>query len=181
MIRIFRLKVTPSLSVAPPSLVHKRQQRAKAEVATAQRRGMPLRVMSARLWGSVRAEPTSADDSTIGIIRPKFRGPPQLLSLVAASSETSSEEWKEEETEDKDAGLSDEEEGRHQSTRSKSRLKSISDCRDRSRSAWLHFPHVELVFLLFAFEGAVGAQASALRNIDCPATFFMAAVALVIN
>lgn len=47
---------------------------------------------------------------------------------------------------------------------SSTQLTAIEECRRRSKSAWLHFPHIELLFLLFAFEGAVGSQAAALRR-----------------
>lgn len=35
---------------------------------------------------------------------------------------------------------------------------ALDHVRQRSSSMWLHFPHVELLFLLFAYEGAVAAQ-----------------------
>lgn len=59
------------------------------------------------------------------------------------------------------------------------RLNLISECRDHLNSKWLHFPHVELVFLFFAFEGAVAAQVSALRGTTCPWVIFTAVAALV--
>lgn len=55
----------------------------------------------------------------------------------------------------------------------------IEHCRDKSRSAWLHFPHVELVFLFFAFEGAVASQVEAIQEATCPAVFFTALFSLV--
>ena len=58
-------------------------------------------------------------------------------------------------------------------------MKKIAECRERSQSAWLHFPHVELVFLLFAFEGAVAAQVAAVRENSSPAVFFLALSTLV--
>lgn len=44
---------------------------------------------------------------------------------------------------------------------------------------WLHFPHLELLFLFWAYEGAVAAQVSALKNAECPRVFWLALVALV--
>lgn len=44
---------------------------------------------------------------------------------------------------------------------------------------WLHFPHLELLFLFWAFEGAVAAQVSALKNAECPWVFWLALAALV--
>lgn len=64
-------------------------------------------------------------------------------------------------------------------TRAASRLSSVAECRGKSESAWLHFPHVELLFLYFAFEGAVIAELSVLQNSDCPAVFYTTVAALV--
>ncbi|CAM9193318.1 unnamed protein product, partial [Ectocarpus sp. 13 AM-2016] len=64
-------------------------------------------------------------------------------------------------------------------TRAESRLSPVAECREHSRSAWLHFPHVELVFLFFAYEGAVAAQVSALREVGCPPAMIAAGLALV--
>lgn len=55
----------------------------------------------------------------------------------------------------------------------------ILACRRRSRSMWLHFPHLELLFLFWAFEGAVAAQVSALKDAACPRVFWLALAALV--
>lgn len=55
----------------------------------------------------------------------------------------------------------------------------ILTCRRRSRSIWLHFPHLELLFLFWAFEGAVAAQVSAIRTAECPWVFWLALAALV--
>ncbi|CBJ28116.1 hypothetical protein Esi_0092_0020 [Ectocarpus siliculosus] len=55
----------------------------------------------------------------------------------------------------------------------------ILACRRRSRSMWLHFPHLELLFLFWAFEGAVAAQLSALKNAECAHVFWLALAALV--
>ncbi|CAN0416896.1 unnamed protein product, partial [Laminaria digitata] len=74
----------------------------------------------------------------------------------------------------------DEELGGYDTTRTEDRLKMVSACRDRSTSAWFHFPHVELLFLLFAFEGAVAAGVSALRESRCPWVIVVAAAALLL-
>ena len=73
----------------------------------------------------------------------------------------------------------DEEKASQDGIHSESRLSVVSDYRDVSTSAWLHFPHVELVFLLFAFEGAIAAGASALRESRCLMIIAAASVALV--
>lgn len=64
--------------------------------------------------------------------------------------------------------------------RGESSLNPVATCREYSRSAWLHFPHVELVFLFFAFEGAVASQASVIRNRGC-AHILWAAVAVLVS
>ncbi|CAM9886855.1 unnamed protein product [Ectocarpus sp. 12 AP-2014] len=78
--------------------------------------------------------------------------------------------------------MSDEEEGGRGLVpmRSENRLSPVATCREHSTSAWLHFPHVELVFLFFAFEGAVASFASAIRNSECPEMFYMAIAAMVL-
>lgn len=58
-------------------------------------------------------------------------------------------------------------------------LSPVATCREHSTSAWLHFPHVELVVLFFAFEGAVASFAAAMRHSECPEIFYTALVALV--
>lgn len=57
----------------------------------------------------------------------------------------------------------------------------LMECRDKSKSVWLHFPHLELVFLFFAFQGAVTSQLQALRysGFSCPSVFFTALTFLV--
>lgn len=78
-----------------------------------------------------------------------------------------------------DAGIDYEEDGIPVWSRPKTRRALLAECRDRSRSAWLYFPHVELLFLLFAFEGAVASQLAALRDGGCPWVLYMACTALV--
>lgn len=58
-------------------------------------------------------------------------------------------------------------------------MKKIVECRERSQSVWLHFPHVELVFLLFAFEGSVASEVSAVRENASPVVLSMAIASLV--
>jgi hypothetical protein len=55
----------------------------------------------------------------------------------------------------------------------------LAHVRQRSRSVWLHFPHVELLFLLLAYEGATTAQASML-NSECKELVVMASILLVL-
>ena len=74
---------------------------------------------------------------------------------------------------------SDDEQGGHGVSRSERHASMLSACRDRSTSAWLYFPHIELMFLLFAFEGAVAAGVAALRESRCPWVIVVAAASLV--
>lgn len=55
----------------------------------------------------------------------------------------------------------------------------LAKCREISRSVWLYFPHIELAFLFFAFDGTVAAQVSALNNSDCPSVFVPSVLVLV--
>ena len=55
----------------------------------------------------------------------------------------------------------------------------IVECRDRSASLWLHFPHVELGFLIFAFEGFIAAQVYGVRQTGCLPVSITAAIVLV--
>ena len=76
----------------------------------------------------------------------------------------------------------DEEGGKPRSSRRRSsalNMNKVAECREKSQSAWLHFPHVELVFLFFAFEGAVASQVSAIRENASPAVFSLAMASLV--
>lgn len=57
-------------------------------------------------------------------------------------------------------------------------LDPVATCRKHFTSAWVYFPHVELLFLFFAFGGAVASQAAALRA-SCPEIFVPAGLALV--
>lgn len=77
------------------------------------------------------------------------------------------------------AGPNNAEDGMPVYWRPKSRRALLAECKDRSRPAWLYFPHVELLFLLFAFEGAVASQVAALRDGGCPWVAYTAWSALV--
>ncbi|CAM9430646.1 unnamed protein product [Ectocarpus sp. 12 AP-2014] len=65
-------------------------------------------------------------------------------------------------------------------TRAGSSIGQVSECRELSQSAWLHYPHLELVFLFFAFEGAVTSQVSALRSTSSSTVFYAAVATLVL-
>lgn len=55
----------------------------------------------------------------------------------------------------------------------------ITEFRDMSTSAWLHFPPIELVFLFFAFEGFVAAHVWSIRHTKCLPVLITAGVLLV--
>lgn len=57
-------------------------------------------------------------------------------------------------------------------------LEPVTKCRERSKSIWIHFPHVELVFLLYAVQGSLATQLGVLRHGN-GAIVFVAAIALV--
>lgn len=58
-------------------------------------------------------------------------------------------------------------------------LVKIVQCREKPRLAWLHLPYVELVFMMFAFEGAVACQVSTIRDNVSPLSFFLALATFV--
>lgn len=139
------------------SLLHatrtsRRQQRAKEELSKAERRGIPARELAARRAGRVAHDDSDEFDPST----------PDDDRFNSA-----------------DAGIDDAEDGIPVWLRPKSRRALLMECRDRSRSAWLYFPHIELLFLLFAFEGAVASQLGALRDGGCPWVVYMACTALV--
>lgn len=57
----------------------------------------------------------------------------------------------------------------------------LIECRDRSSSIWLHFPHLELIFLLFAFHGVVASQAQVIHHtgLNCLPVISTAIILLV--
>eukprot|EP00904_Undaria_pinnatifida_P013948 jgi/Undpi1/9684/HiC_scaffold_27.g12140.m1 len=148
------------------------KERANEEVEMAQLQGTPVReLMSARLSPS-SGEPGGHSDVAGATICPGSRQPRQWPPR--SGSQLCKKSWYRRNSSD------DEEEGVHSVTHSESRWSLSSETRDRSTSAWLHFPHVELVFLLFAFEGAIAAGVSALRESRCPWVLVAAATALLL-
>lgn len=63
--------------------------------------------------------------------------------------------------------------------RAKQSMALLLQARRRSRSAWLYFPHIELLFLFFAFEGALAAQLAAIRENGCSRVVVTAGITLV--
>lgn len=165
------------------------QERAAEELAAARRRGITVDGLSATLLGgrgshARRTLPTGDDDSvanedsTHSASSTRRRPRPQTLNAAVYRGRS---------VEEDDRVTSFALSRRSALLRESSALSSARDrtpiveCRDKSTSAWLHFPHIELVFLLFAYEGAVAAQVSAIRHIglDCPSMFVTATVILV--
>ena len=123
-------------------------------MARAHRRGVPVREISARLYNPwATFDPNSESQR----------------SLRAFEARGDSEG----EADDTDA-----EEGMPE-TGGRMKLSEIAECREKSQSLWLHFPHVELMYLLFAFEGAVAAQVSAIWEDSTLLVLILATLALV--
>ncbi|CAM9523853.1 unnamed protein product [Ectocarpus sp. 6 AP-2014] len=135
------------------------KKRARENLDGARRRNTPISELLARFRGGRmirRTNPGLTDPSPFGSRNP---------SLVRDGSQRT-----------------DEEEGGRGLVPmcSENQLSPVATCREHSTSAWLHFPHVELVFLFFAFEGAVASFASAIRNSECPEVFYTAIAAMVL-
>lgn len=75
--------------------------------------------------------------------------------------------------------LVSEEEGVPSSPNVKTQQEMHAETRGRSSSVWLYFPHIELIFLFFAFEGALAADLAALRENESSWVLFVASMALV--
>lgn len=59
-------------------------------------------------------------------------------------------------------------------------LDPVAECRKRSQSIWIYFPHVELVYLMYAIQGSLSAQIEVLRHGEYDSViFYVAAIALV--
>ncbi|CAM9748893.1 unnamed protein product [Ascophyllum nodosum] len=158
------------------------EKQAKAEIKIAQRQGVTQSEMKTS-WsgGSLRQRvmPMADDIQTDGGHRSVacFKRPMSLRQRVESSQGGSI--WDTDTLEQKEDGVH--EEGCLVVYRPRHNARDpIVECRDKSTSAWLHFPHVELVFLLFAFEGFVAAQVSAARNAECLPVFITASTVLVL-
>ena len=149
------------------------QERAKDEVKTARSRGMSIRELSARrLGGQTYQSAESIEGGEESAISGRQRSG-HRSSLNAVTSRGSLAFWEGQEM--------DEEKGSRPPSRTESGLKAVEKCRSKPGSVWLHFPYIELLFLLVAFEGAVAAQAATLRDAACPVVFVSALIALVRN
>lgn len=152
------------------------QKRAKAEWDGARRGGITESELLARVSRKPvlqRVLPVVSDDpDTVCIIRATSRKPRTLLSTPnVVMSKGSSGRYNS--ASDQEEGVLPVDRPRH------STLHPIAEFRDVSTSAWLHFPHIELVFLFFAFKGFVAAQVWGIRHTKCLPVSITAAVLLV--
>lgn len=143
----------------------------------AKRRGMLVRDLSVRRWnkrvvGVYRNTVADAKTQDTGSHHRLQQWPSQSTISPTAAIEDRDDFTDDADEEDGRGGLG--------LTRAKSgSLNLVLDCRDQSSSPWLHFPHIELVFLFFAFEGAIASEVSALRNSRCPWVTITAVTVLV--
>ena len=162
---------SPSLATCTLFLVHRlfnlnvcpTKKRARENLEAARLRATPVGELQARYRGGKSLRRTT----------PSLDGPSPFASQVSSRLPPFDE------LED---DSNDEEEGRGQGLvpmRGESRMSPVATCREQSTSVWLHFPHVELVILFFAFEGAVASFASAMRHSECPEIFYTALTAMV--
>lgn len=137
--------------------------------------GTPIRDISAGRRDGLMYTSGVGEDSTAVIKSPGARRSNQFPAVSSSTLRKRSSAW--DEIQDK------QEKGEHHGglarTRGESRSNLVWKCRDHSQSAWLHFPHIELLFLFFAFDGAIAAQVSALWSSRCPWVLALAAAALV--
>lgn len=143
------------------------QERAKRNLNTARHRSAPISELWALLRGGTAAQRTSpglggSSGGKLSATQPHYNCKP-------FTGDTESD---------------DEEEGWRGSTPCRSKkghVHPVGACREPRRSACLCFPHLELMFLLFAFEGAVASQAWAIGDgyEENPPVFCLALAALV--
>ena len=160
------------------------QKRAKIEWEGAQRRRMTDSEIRARLSGKTirhKVLPMANDDPDTDcgetVLSPE---PPTSLStprattnLGPAFSAVEKDTSRGKIDRDQEKGVSDE------LWQQQDVPDPIVKCRDRSLSLWLHFPHVELGFLIFAFEGFIAAQVFGVRQTGCLPVSITAAIVLV--
>lgn len=141
----------------------------------AHRRGTPVRDLSVHRWIKqvARIYPNTDAEGGVQDAGPQRRSHQWHSQSILSPGVTS--DVREKFADD----LEEEDDSRGPTPEDCRRVNLISECRDHSPSSLLHFPHIELVFMFFAFEGAVAAQVSALRVSTCPWVVFMAVTTLV--
>lgn len=133
------------------------------KLTKAQRRGIPIRGLGARRASRVAHSPDAESD-------------PDELAASASNDGALSREHA---ADSVDVDVDFEEDGIPIRSSPKSLRAMLANCRYRSRSVWLYFPHIELLFLLFAFEGAMASQLATMRGGGCPWVFYLACTFLV--
>lgn len=130
------------------------QKRAKEALAAGQSRGITASELSARLGHTRNARLTLPTDSSTSPV------------VIGRGSD--------------DGDEADGEEGLVMVGKDDENwLSPVAECREVSASVLLHFPHIELLFLFFAFQGSVAAQIGAIRHATCPQIIGTAVVILV--
>lgn len=159
------------------------QKRAKAEWEGALRRGITDSELLARVFrepARERVYPVTDDDidmscnlTVVNVGTPTSLSPPlrKLESQASSVYGNGSLEGKEDPDQEKGYLVGD--------LPSREIVDPVIGCRDSNASAWLHFPHVELLFLLFAFEGFVAAQLYGIQQSGCLPVQIVASVVLV--
>ena len=160
------------------------QKRAKVEWEEAQHRRMTDSEIRARLSGdSIRHQvlPMGNDDPDTGYdVTASSPEPPTSLSTPRATTNLWPGDSAFEEDTSRGKINGDQEEGLSNELWQQQDVPDpIVECRDRSTSLWLHFPHVELGFLIFAFEGFIAAQVYGVRQTGCLPVSITAAIVLV--
>ncbi|CAM9869077.1 unnamed protein product, partial [Ectocarpus fasciculatus] len=166
LVTIFSLHILVASAVEAYWLA---KQRATEEAPRALRGDLSTSEFSAALLGTP-SQQQQLDDS-LGRKSSGTIPSPQQMERQAISSRGST---------GRGDSTSNEEESGRTNTRAGSSIGQVSECRELSQSAWLHYPHLELVFLFFAFEGAVTSQVSALRSASSSTVFYAALATLVL-
>ncbi|CAB1096724.1 unnamed protein product [Ectocarpus sp. CCAP 1310/34] len=144
------------------------KQRARKVISRSLRRGLSLSEIPIALSGTWSQQPTMDDGSSAGSQSSGIMQSPQRMERQAVSPYDGGD------------SKSDEEEGGPRNTRPGNSIGQVSDCRELSQSPWLHYPHLELIFLFFAFEGAVTSQMAALRSANSSTILYAAVATLVL-
>ncbi|CAM9590962.1 unnamed protein product, partial [Ectocarpus sp. 13 AM-2016] len=143
------------------------KQRARKVISRSLRRGLSLSDIPIALSATWSQQPIMDDGSSVGSQSSGIIQSPRRMERQAVSPS--------------DGGDSNtDEEGGPRNTRPSNSIGQVSECRELSQSPWLHYPHLELIFLFFAFEGAVTSQMAALRSANSSIILYAAVATLVL-
>eukprot|EP00904_Undaria_pinnatifida_P013952 jgi/Undpi1/9688/HiC_scaffold_27.g12144.m1 len=152
------------------------KKHAKERIEMAHLDGTPIRELSTSRLGERTDRSGAGVDSTAGANSSGSNRSQRWPFVGGGTLRRRGRDWEESDDDQEKGGQK-----RGQSvTRDESRLNPLSVCRDRSQAAWLHFPHIELLFLFFAFEGAVATEVAVLRDSRCPWVIIVSATALIL-